>query len=673
MRRFVQVENVARFQLKPSVEFLIVLALLGALFHALLAVTASSGKSMTSDEIAHLTAGLAYNTRNDYRLQPENGNLPQRLAALPLTLAGQSLPSSSTEIWRTSGVWRLGQTFFYEGGLSTEEFLFLGRGMIALVSAATGLLIFFWSRALFGWRGAFLSLVLFMFCPTFLAHGALATSDVVMTFFFVAAVGAWWRHLEKPGVGGAVLSAVTLGLAFVAKFSAVLIPPMLGLCALVWAMGAASCNGWRLTLLRLGKTTVFHVLVTWVVIWGFYGFRFSAFAPSIEEGATFSHGWGFVLTGLGYPAKVIWHLNNWHILPEAWLYGLTYVLQFAQARGAYLNGDYSVTGWTSFFPIAFLIKTTVPLLLLIMVGLSAATWKTLKIGLFSSEKKLRPFAPLAALFIVYWITSLMSHLNIGHRHILPTYPVIFIAAGWLGRCLDWHRPIVTLLVLSLTSWHIGASLTARPHYLAYFNEIIGGSKNGWRYLADSSLDWGQELPGVKAWLDTHAQPSEPVYMSYFGTGDPAYHGLRVRRLPFIQVVNIPQPVVSLEPGLYCIGATMLTHVYSNVRGPWTLELEKEFIAVRALESKLVTYTQNPARRTELEREISAAQWNAIAQRYEILRFARLCYFLRVRRSEAQIGYSFYIYRLTAEEIHAATAGSLSDWSQLIERTATQTP
>jgi hypothetical protein len=116
---------------------------------------------------------------------------------------------------------------------------------------------------------------------------------------------------------------------------------------------------------------------------------------------------------------------------------------------------------------------------------------------------------------------------------------------------------------------------------------------------------------------------------------------------------------------------MLTHVYSNVRGPWTLELEKEFIAARTLESKLVTYTQNPARRTELEREISAAQWNAIAQRYEILRFARLCYFLRVRRSEAQIGYSFFIYRLTAEEIHAATAGSLSDWSQLIERTATQ--
>ena len=103
---------------------------------------------------------------------------------------------------------------------------------IALVSAATALIVFFWSRALFGWRGGFLSLALFVFCPAFLAHGALATSDVVMTFCFVASVGAWWRHLQAPGFRWAAISAVTLGVAFVAKFSAVLLPPMLALTGL---------------------------------------------------------------------------------------------------------------------------------------------------------------------------------------------------------------------------------------------------------------------------------------------------------------------------------------------------------------------------------------------------------------------------------------------------------
>ena len=657
-----------------SVPFLLSLAVLVALLHAVLAVTATGQKNVASDEIAHVTAGLAYNTRNDYRLQPENGNLPQRLAALPLTIAGRSLPPTDWETWRTASVWQYGYNFFYTSGLSTDEFLFLGRGVIALVSAATGLLVFFWSRALFGWRGAFLSLALFAFCPAFLAHGALTTSDVVMTFFFVASVGAWWRHLENPGTMGALLSSLTLGLAFVSKFSAVLLPPMLGLIALIWLSGAADRTGWRAPLKRLACTTALHVAVTWLVIWLFYGFRFSAFSPALSDGANFNHGWGFVLTDLGFSAKVIWALKEWQVLPEAFLYGFAFVLQFAQARGAFLNGDYSTTGWVSFFPIAFLIKSTVPLLLLLALGVIAAGRKWFDQAARPGWRQLRPFTPLAVLFAVYWATSLTSNLNIGHRHILPTYPVLFIAAGWLGRWIDFRRPLAALLITGLALWHVGVSWAARPHYLAYFNELVGGSKNGSRHLVDSSLDWGQDLSGVKTWLDVNAQPAEPVFMSYFGTGEPTYEGMpHVRRLPFINVFRILQPLVRLEPGLYCIGATMLSHVYSDVRGPWTIALENEYQAARAAENDLIDYTTNPARRAELEQVVPAARWAAIIKRYEILRFARLCYYLRIRAPEAQIGFSIYIYRLSPAEIQAATAGTLSDWAALIEQTATQSP
>jgi hypothetical protein len=657
-------------RLQPSAAFLSTLAVLCALLHAVLAVTASSGKSMTSDEIAHLAAGLAYNTRNDYRFQPENGNLPQRLAAIPLTLAGQSLPPAEDYNWKAANVWRYGHAFFYERGLSTDEFLFLGRAMIALMSAATGLLVFFWSRALFGWRGAFLSLILFTFCPTFLAHGALATSDVVMTFFFLASVGAWWRHLENPGTGGALLSAVTLGLAFVAKFSAVLLPPMLALCALVWAGRAARQQGWRPVLARLVRSTAAHLAITWAIIWLFYGFRFSAFAPDFAVDAAFYHSWSFVLSDIGLPGKIIWHLKEWRILPEAWLYGLAFVLQFSKARGAFMNGDYSLTGWVTFFPFAFLIKTTLPLLCLLVVGLVASTGKFLRVGAAAAWSQLRPLTPLVVLFAVYWATSLISHLNIGHRHILPTYPVLFIAAGWLGRWLDLRRPFAALLVIGLTLGHIGASLRARPDYLAYFNELVGGSKNGSRYLVDSSLDWGQELPGVKTWLDAHARPGEPVFMSYFGTAEPDYYGLQhVKRLPFISVFETPQPLVALEPGLYCISATMLSHVYSDLRGPWTRAWENEFLAARAIEPALIDYTVNHARRAELLKSAPASKWQAVVKRYDVLRFARLCYYLRLRSPEAQIGHAIFIYRLSADEIHAATAGSLADWSNLMKQTA----
>jgi hypothetical protein len=495
-----------------------------------------------------------------------------------------------------------------------------------------------------------------------------------MTFFFVASVGTWWRHLENPGTTGALLSSFTLGLAFVSKFSAVLLPPMLGLIALVWLSGAVGRTGWRAPLKRLACTTSLHVVVTWLVIWLFYGFRFSAFSPALSEGANFNHGWGFVLTDLGFAAKVIWALKEWQVLPEAFLYGFAFVLQFAQARGAFLNGDYSTTGWVSFFPIAFLIKSTVPLLMLLAVGIIAAGRKWFDPAARPGWSRLRPFTPLAALFAVYWATSLTSNLNIGHRHILPTYPVLFIAAGWLGRWIDFRRPLAALLITGLALWHVGVSWAARPHYLAYFNELIGGSKNGSRHLVDSSLDWGQDLPGVKTWLDVNAQPAEPVFMSYFGTGEPTYEGMpHVRRLPFINVFRILQPLVRLEPGLYCIGATMLSHVYSDVRGPWTITLENEYQAARAAENDLIDYTTNPARRAELEQVVPAARWAAIIKRYEILRFARLCYYLRIRAPEAQIGFSIYVYRLSPAEIQAATAGTLSDWAALIEQTATQSP
>lgn len=621
---------------------------------------------MTADEIAHLTAGHAYNVRHDYRLQPENGNLPQRLAALPMTIAGAPLPPASREDWKVADVWNVGHAFFYEQGLSASEFLFLGRAMIALVSAATGLLVFFWSRALFGWPGGFLSLVLFGFSPTFLAHGALATSDLVMAFFFLASSGAWWRHLQRPGAAGAALSALVFGLAFVAKFSAVLLIPILGVCGLVWAIGAARASGWRPVVARLLRTSVVHAVAAWGIIWLFFGLRFSAFAPELSAGASFNHGWGFVLNGLGWKAPLLAALKDGQVLPEAWLYGFSFVLQFARARGAFLNGEYSITGWPHFFPFAFLVKSTLPIVLL-STGLAVAALRRPRAAAVAAWARYRSLVPLAALFVVYWLTSITSNLNIGHRHILPTYPVLFIACGWFATWIGRARPWLRLVLGALVAWHVAAAASIRPHYLAYFNELVGGPANGWRHLVDSSLDWGQDLPGLKSWLDRHAR-GERVFLAYFGTGDPRSEGIVATALPTLPQVGPPRPWHSLSGGIYAISVTMLQHVYSPVRGDWTLALEREYQSLRAQEPVLLAFHSDPARRQEMLQEMPAVRWAAVWQRYEVLRFARLCYCLRPRRPEGHAGYSIFIYRLSDAEVHAATAGSLDEWTALIENT-----
>jgi hypothetical protein len=186
-------------------------------------------------------------------------------------------------------------------------------------------------------------------------------------------------------------------------------------------------------------------------------------------------------------------------------------------------------------------------------------------------------------------------------------------------------------------------------------------------MVDSSLDWGQDLPGLKAWLDANRRPGEDAYLAYFGTGEPHYYRLPVKRLAYINGFQEDEPYIPLGPGLYCVGATMLQQVYSPIRGPWTIELEREYQGLLKLEPSFRAYAEDPAARAELEKAAPPEKWRQGRDRFLHLRFARLCYYLRVRRPEAVIGYSIFIYRLDAGEVRAATVGSLADWSSLIER------
>ena len=646
--------------------------------HAALALWAVAGKSTTADELIHVTGGYAYWHLDDYRLHPENGILPQRWAALPAVFMAPPFPElTGNPYWKTSEVQAVGHQFFYETGHDHFPMLTAGRAMIVLFNVATGLLIFGWSRRLFGLPGAFVSLGLFVFSPNFLAHGALATSDACMTFFFLASVGAWWRHLHDGRSRWWWLSALVFGLACVAKYSAPLLLPMMVLMAVTRAWTAAP-----LTLLgrtfatRGGKfgaaalSAVGHGLVAMAVIWLFYGFRYSAFNPALPPADHFIRPWEVLDLHIGLPGQVLRAFAAVHALPEAFLYGFAYVLETAQVRSAFLNGNYSTTGWPSFFPWTFALKTTLPVLAAtaLVAGLAGRRW-------WRAPALVRPdfyrIAPLAALFAVYWAFSLTSHLNIGHRHILPTYPVLFVGAGALGAWLVSRRALPVAAAVVLVGGQVLEAARIAPHYLAYFNALGGGPENGHRHLVDSSLDWGQDLPDLKTWLDQNADGA-PVFLSYFGTGEPDYYGIRARRLPFVNAFKIPQPYVRLEAGVYAISATMLEHVYSPIRGPWTLELEKEFQELRAVEPLFGAYVGDPQHRAELNRAATEAQWRRKWTRHDLLRFARLCHYLRARTPDAHVGYSVFLYRLNTAEVAAATAGSFSDWRALIEG-ATQAP
>ncbi|PYL32232.1 MAG: hypothetical protein DMF35_08765, partial [Verrucomicrobia bacterium] len=124
--------------------------------------------------------------------------------------------------------------------------------------------------------------------------------------------------------------------------------------------------------------------------------------------------------------------------------------------------------------------------------------------------------PLAMFALIYGAIAITSQLNIGHRHLLPIYPALFIGCGAVVDLASKNRTaILTTTVGIILFWQIGESLAIRPNYLAYFNEVAGGPSRGYQHLADSSVDWGQDLPALKTWLDNHFAivNGKPLYLA----------------------------------------------------------------------------------------------------------------------------------------------------------------
>ncbi len=637
--------------------------------HAWLALTALVDKSTTTDELAHLTSGYAYWQFDDYRLQPENGNLPQRWAALPLRWQEPVLATDDTAAWARSHVWLIGHRFFYGSGNNTDFMLFSARAMMVVMSTGIGLVVFAWSRRLWGDLAGLFSLGLYALCPNFLAHGPLVTSDATLVLFLLLSIATYWHQSHHLTFRTWLLSGLALGLACVAKFSSALLAPILGLLTLIRLLSdrplETSFRGSRHTLTGRSRcsglllSAVGQMGVAWLVIWAFFGFRFEATSANLPPFSQFYWSWERVLPPDGALRTLLLAGHRWQLFPEAYLQGFAFVLHGSAERSAFLNGEYSNTGWVHFFPYAFLIKTPLSQLLawgavvLAAIGLARHKYRAGSLPQWMQSWSYR-LAPLMVLFVVYWAVSLTSNLNIGHRHLLPIYPALFIVTGMLARpgATRSLKLVAGILLAGLAM----ESTLIRPHYLAFFNPIAGGPSQGYRHLVDSSLDWGQDLPGLSRWLENNVDADENVYLTYTGSGYPRYYGIRARELMPTYIFERPREWFELEPGWYCLSATELQQVYSEVRGPWTIARETALHFYRAKVDEL-TGSTTPAALDELS-------W--ALYEYDRLRLARLCHYLRTREPDATIGYSLLIYHLTAEDIRIATQAGLAELADAME-------
>lgn len=485
------------------------------------------GDSLTMDELAHLPAGYSYLTQKDMRLNPEHPPLVKDLAAFPLLFIKNIEFSSTIKAWKedVNGQWDFGNQFLFKSSNPADQMIFWGRMPMILLLLLLGFYIFKFSKNFFGEKAALLALFLFSFSPTFLAHGRLVTTDVGAAFGVVFASYYFFKFLKNNTKKNLVMAGLALGIAELLKFSLILLIPFFAILILFWAIKQSDNLKSFLKIFALFALRFLLILaIAYLLVGAFYLYHTLNYPPEKQASDTL-----FTLSSFGtrpIADLLVWMADK-PILKAYAQYGLGLAMVFQRATGGnttYFLGEISAAGWKAYFPIVYLLKEPLPFHILTLIALIFSLWRIKRIKFFKKFLQ-NHFLEFAVILFTafYWATSLKSNLNIGVRHLLPVFPftIILVSLTIMKLLKNPYLKAKYAILGALIIWQAASVISTYPSFLAYFNESIGGSVNGYKYVADSNLDWGQDLKRLKKWIDNNE--IEKIYVDYFGGSDVNYY------------------------------------------------------------------------------------------------------------------------------------------------------
>jgi hypothetical protein len=455
------------------------------------------GDSVTVDEFAHLPAGVYYLETGHFDVYNLSPPLLRELAALPVVAAR---PAGDFARFTTFPQhWGLGYEFM-ERNRARYHFLFV-LGRLPMIALALGLVVAVYLCGVrhLGAAAGLAAAALAAFCPTVLAHGHLVGTDVGAALAMFLAAWAAFETFRAPTAGRTLGAGLALGAAELTKFSALALYPVLAVLGVL-----ASVRGprrWAPLAVVVAATAVSLVIVNAGYLARGSGTPLAAYtldSPGLRALA------GSRLGALPLP------------LPSDFVRGFD--RQHVEASGAYpvyFHGVWSTRGWWYYYPVAFALKETLPMLVLLAGGLFA-----LAAGRVTRD-------PLVAAFLVVpplLFTGLFAgftDIDLGVRYLLPAYPFLFlIAGGTLARGVPAPG---ARLAAALVLLHVLVAAAATPGHLAYMNALAGPADARWRWLVDSNLDWGQELRRLHTYLARRGV--EHVRLVYFGRVAPEVYGI----------------------------------------------------------------------------------------------------------------------------------------------------
>ncbi len=496
----------------------------------LLMFFSAKGDSVIVDEIAHIPSGYSYITTGDYRLNPEHPPLIKDLAALPLTLFNLEFPFS---LWESNNPvvnnqWEMGWSFLFKMGNNPDFIKLVAEIPIMLLSVLFGFFVYKWAKELFGEKAGLFALILFVFNVNIIAHSRFVTTDLGISFAFFVSTYTVYKFIKKPNLKNIIIAGLAFGLVLVTKFSAAVLAPtyLLIWLLLIFKKGNESnknileqVNDKKWTKRALSSFLGFAIIVFIGILtmWLYY-IPHTINMPSQVQKDLITESQVGPFTA---PLQIM--SDNALTKPLAqWLLGFAMVTAHVEGgHDAYLLGMTSNQGWWYYYPVVIALKTQIPIFILLI--LTFVLWKKLDKKDWFTETY---FWVLPAVLLAM---GMQGKLCLGIRYMLPIYAYIFVFVSPLANLItldnlkktskNLREFSIAWFIVLMMGWYMLSGLFTYPHYLSYFNEFIGGYKNGYKYLTDSNIDWGQDIKRLNQWtIDNNV---DQIYVDVFpGSYDP---------------------------------------------------------------------------------------------------------------------------------------------------------
>ncbi|KKW01456.1 MAG: hypothetical protein A3A26_01705 [Candidatus Zambryskibacteria bacterium RIFCSPLOWO2_01_FULL_47_14] len=516
----------------------IALALVIIIAASITAAASAWRDSPIVDEVPHIGAAYSYVFDRTFKYNSEHPPLAKDLAGLALLPLGIDPAASGKNI---ESQWDFGRYLIYHSGVEPSLIIHAAKLAMIPLFIIAGLIIFVWTKKIYGPRVAVLAVFLFSFCPTIIAHSRFVTTDIAALFGVLFSTYFFLNYLEIRNPKNFWLAAVSFGIALLTKFSTFLLAPYFLILAIIWAWAAKTR-----TPLVITRGVLVMVLGFIVIVGPIYQIHILNYSPAEQKTNTEN-----LLKSYPLPVfsdLLIWSADKPLLRPYAqYSLGLTMVLQRAEGGNrTYFLGKLSNTSFRSYFPVVFLLKEPIPLLILIGLSLWFGLGRWFRKSQSLKNKIADHFPQFAMMLwiVIYAAASISGNLNIGIRHLIPIYGFMFILiAGQVESILYkvssiWYKnhsapstkllspnphfltPISYLLILLLV-WYFLESVFVYPYYLAYFNQFAGGPSGGHRYVVDSNLDWGQDLWRLADFVRDNK--IQNISLDYFGWAEQSYY------------------------------------------------------------------------------------------------------------------------------------------------------